>query len=109
MSYTFIKTKRYEKSLEQFLKYQQPRLVDLREEFKVIFTSNPFDTTLNTHDVYTKYDKVIFTSYIGYKVRLIWLMVKPHTIIPYSIIEDHDYHRLKKLYPAIIMLADLVK
>jgi hypothetical protein len=49
---------------------------------------------------------IVYSSYLNKKDRIIFIQKKPNEIIPYKIIDDHDYNKLLKvlkfIFPEII-------
>ena len=109
-NYKIIQTEHFKRSLSDFLITISP---DDKRHFVVfqgIFDNNPFDVRIKTHSIHKdKNMNQIYSSYITNKIRLIWLLKGVTIIILYKVMTDHDYNKIRKLFPMIIKIADMIK
>ena len=104
--YKFIITKDFSDNQEEYLWKIDKNKLNKYLKVKKIFIKNPFDSNLSTHKILNKWNFIIYSSYLNKKDRIIFIQKKPNEIIPYKIIDDHDYNKLLKvlkfIFPEII-------
>ena len=104
--YKFIIVKDFLENQWEYLK--KINNVDLKKYLKIkkVFIENPFNNTLNTHKILEKWNFIVYSSYLNKKDRIIFIQKKPNEIIPYKIIDDHNYNKLLKvlkfIFPELI-------
>ena len=104
--YKFIITKEFSENQKKYLEKIDKIKLKKYLKAKEIFIKSPFDEILNTHKILEKWNFIIYSSYLNKKDRIIFIQKKPNEIIPYKIIDDHDYNKLLKIlkfiFPEII-------
>ena len=104
--YKFIITKSFSYNQKEYLEKIDKNTLNKYLKIKEEFIKNPFSSKLNTHKILSKWNFIVYSSYLNKKDRIIFIQKKPNEIIPYKIIDDHDYNKLLKvikfLFPEII-------
>ena len=95
--YKFLITKEFSKNQQKYLEKIDKNNLLKYKKTKEIFIKNPFDKNLNTHKILEKWNFIIYSSYLNKKDRIIFIQRKPNEIIPYKIIDNHDYNKLLKV------------
>lgn len=110
MEYKIIQTESFKRSLYDFLLTISPDDKKHFVVFQEIFDNDPFNVRIKTHLIYKdKKANQIYSSYITNKIRLIRLLKWTTIIILYKVMTDHDYNKIRKLFPMIIKIADIIK
>ena len=104
--YKFIITKDFSDNQKKYLLKIDKNSLNKYLKIKEEFIKNPFSSNLNTHKILSKWNFIVYSSYLNKKDRIIFIQKKPNEIIPYKIIDNHDYNKilkvLKFIFPDII-------